>query len=374
MTLWPALLLAAATTLDAGWRGEVRLRGGGDFPVMDVQATPAATLRARSPAWEAALGYAPRFTLRQVDLRASFEMLHAGTASASWRGRRATFEAHADGAYGTESFSSLALQASTGAPPIQRLPATARVSYASLRAGASVAWAASRRWKLTAGVDFLLSGGVDDPSRAAVPFQSGPRAELGAGYALTRADQLLSAVDVSQVTFSSGQDAAVIAASEAWRRALSRRLSSTLRAGAAGALHRGGEDGASIYSVYPVAEAALAWRLPPDGAEVQASVWVEPVVDRLNGRVDERLQAAVGATWSPSPLVAVRARIGAAQSVPWDGAQAVRLALGEAAASVRVTGRLRVEVGTRGALQEPRGASQWIFFVAAVFPMQTLRL
>lgn len=373
MSLWPALLLAAATALDAGVRSEVRLRGGAADPVLDLEATPSAALHVRWPTWSLDAGYTPRFTLRQVDLDASAEMLQSGTLSAAWHGRRTSFEAHANGAYGIESFSSLAVQSSSDTPPVQRLPDTGRISYASLRAGAGVTWAASRRWKLTAGLDFLLSGGIDDASRAVVPLQSGPHAELGAEHALTRKDQLVTAIDASQATFSTGADATVIEASEAWRRALSRRLSSTLRAGVAGALHTGGEGGESVYSVYPVVQAVLAWRSPADALELQASVWVEPVVDRLSGRVDERLQGSVGGTWSPSRSVALRGRIGAAQSVPWDGDQAIRLALGEAAVSVRVTDQLRAELGTRGALQDPQGASQWIFFAALAFNMQTLR-
>lgn len=369
-----ALLLAAATTLDGGLRSEVRVRGTDGAVAADVEATPSAHLLSRSRAWEVDLRYAPRLLLRQVDLGTSFEVLHRAALAASWRGPRSFVTARADGVYGTESFVSLVPEAAAGAPPVEQLPAISRFTYASLRAGAAVTHAASRRWTLTGELQLQLRGGVDEAARAIVPMQVGPVGSLGAELALTRKDRLLSALDASWVTFSSGQEIGLVSASETWRRALGRRVESTLRAGATGALSTPEPGGASTLTVYPVALAALAYRLPGEALELEGSVWVAPVVDRLGGFVDERLQGSVAGRWSVTPRLAVRGQIGAAQSVPWDSERAVRLALGEAAMSVGVSDRLRIDIGTRGALQSPGGASRWIFFTTATFTTQALRL
>ncbi len=375
MSLLPVLLLAAAGTLDYGGRSEMRLRGGMDAPVFDVEATPAARLSLRSRGWDGTLGYAPRFTLRQTDLRASFEVFQAGALTLTWAAPRTAAILRAAGTYGTESFASLALRSPEpdSSPQLDRLPETIRVEYASLAAGATVTHAASRRWRLRGTVEYVLSGGVDEPSRARVPFQLGPRGSLGAEYSLTRKDRLVSAVDASQVAFSSGSQVVLLSATEAWRRALSSRAESTLRAGIAGAFVQTDEAAAQSLQVYPLAEAAMAYRLPADRLELRASVWIAPVVDRLSGQVDGRLQAAVSGEWNPSPSLAVRGRIGAAQSVLSTGDRAISLGLADVAMSVKVTERVRVDVGTRGALQQPQGASQWVFFVAASFAAQPVR-
>ena len=375
MTFLPGLVLAAAGVLDYGTRSELRLRGGGDIPVLDVEATPAARLSVRSHTWEVTAGYAPRLTLRQVDLRASFEALHGATFAATLRGRRTTLSVQTSGTYGTESFSSLAFRASSpsGSPQPERLPETARITYAALRAGATVSHAASRRWLLRATFEYLLSGGADEAAREIVPLQLGPHAQFGAEFAPTRKDRFVSALDASQVAFSTGSEAVVLEASEAWRRALSRRAESTLRVGVAGAMFAAGDADPPSYQAYPVAEAALVYRLPADRVEMRAAVWIAPVVDRLNGRVDERLQGTLGGTWNFAPSFSLRGHIGGAASVPWTGDQAIRLALGDVALSARLTERVRLDVGTRGALQSPQGASQWVFFAAATFEAQPLR-
>jgi hypothetical protein len=374
MSFSAGLLLAAAGVLDLGGRSEIRVRGDADSAFFDVEATPTAALRLRSPTWEASLGYAPRFTLRQVDPRASFEVLHAATLAASWRRPRTTLSLQGRGTYGTESFASLALQtAPSGSPQLDRLPETTRIDYASLRAGATLRHAASRRWLITGSVGYSLGGGTDDASRTVIPFQSGPYGSLGAEAALTRKDRLVSTLQASHARFSSGPEITVIEASEAWRRTLTRRTESSLRAGVAGALHHSFDSGARRAALYPVAEATLLHTLPADRLALRASVWIAPVVDRLSGLVDERLQGAVSGTWNVTPRLAVRGQVGAAQSIPWTGDQAIRLALADVAMSVKVNERLHVDVGTRGALQSPRGASQWIFFATMNFEAQPLR-
>lgn len=374
MTLLPALLLAAAGTLDHGGRAELRLRGDGDQTVFDVEVRPRAELGVRSRTWEVGLGYAPRLTLRQIDLRSSFEMLHTGTLSAAWYGPRTAVSLRGSARYGVESFSSLAMEGpDPSSPQIDRVPQTARVDYTALRAGVTVTRRASRRWLLRGSLEWQLGGGLDDASRAVVPFQSGPRGSLAAEVAATPRDRFVSALDAYHVAFSTGSEATVVTASEAWRRTLSRRAEATFRAGVAGTMSRGSADDPRSFQPYPVGEATVAYGLPADRVEVRASVWIAPVVDRLSGLVDERLQGAVGGSWDITPLLTLRGRIGAAQSVPWASDQAIRLLLGDVAMSVKVTERVQAHAGTRGALQEPRGASQWIFFAAVTFDAQTLR-
>lgn len=376
MTSLFGIVLAAAGVIGLAHGSEVRLRGGTDLgaPVLEVEATPSATLLLRSRSWDLSLGYAPRLTLRQLDVSGAFEALQTGTLGLSWHGRRTVLSVHGDATYGTQRFTSLDLQSALpeGSSSIQRLPAAVPLAYMSARGGAIVTHTPAPRWALDGAFEYSVAGGTDAASRAVVPLQSGPHGALGATYSLTRIDHLATALDASYALFSSGPEATVGLATETWRRALSRRTDSSFGLGIAGTISRDGSAAEPRYGAYPVAEAALSHRAP-DRLDARFSLALAPVVDRLSGRVDERLQGAAAATWSFAPRLGVRARISAAQTVPWSEDDAVTLVLGEAAISARVSDRLQLEVGTRGASQEPGGAFQWVFFTVATVTVQPLR-
>lgn len=376
MSLFIAVFLAAAGTLDVAGRAEVRVRGGSDVPqpVAEAEIAPSAILRYQAHAYRLSLTYAPRFTIRQIETGAAFEPLNGGSLEVGWRGRRAAVSATGDATYGTASFTSIALQ--TPAPEggtLQRFPQGGSVAYASARASVAVTYQATRRLALQITGEGAASGGADAPSRVRIPFQVGPRLTLGADVAATRSDRATTSINASYETFSSGAEAGVATVSEAWRRAWTRRTDTSIGAGVAGSWSHPAGTALSRLALYPTAEATVASRLPAERLDVRLSLGIAPVIDRLTGQVDERLQGAAGVAWGFHPRAGVRAQMAAAQSVPQTAIGAVTLVSGEAAIWLAVGRSLRIEVGTRGALQGGQAGPQWISFATATTTTQPLR-
>jgi hypothetical protein len=237
----------------------------------------------------------------------------------------------------------------------------------------AVTYQATRRLALRASGEGAASGGADAPSRERIPFQIGPRVSLGADFAATRRDHATTSIDASYETFSTGADAGVATVSEAWRRAWSRRTDTSIGVGVAGSWSHPAGTTLSRLAAYPTADASVAWRLPAERLDVRLSLGIAPVIDRLTGQVDERLQGAAGVAWRFHPSAGVRAQMAAAQSVPQTAIGAVTLVSGEAAIWLAVGRSLRFEVGTRGALQGGQAGPQWISFATATTTTQPLR-
>jgi hypothetical protein len=384
MSLVPSLLLVAAAvtgTVEVGDRSEIRVRDSNEpvGRVVDLETAPAATLRLHARTWEFILGYSPRLTLRQVDAAPQVDSLHHGTIAVAWRWPRLTLRLLGDLMWGTQSFTSLVLDTSpsSGPPPVDRLPLPSAIDYVSSRAGATARIAATRRWTLSSLIELTLGGGRDAASRVVMPLQSGPHGALSAEGALTRKDRLVSTLDASRAVFSSGPEDTVVEVTEAWRHTLSRRTASTLGGGAAGVASRAGGGDPLRLRAYPVAEAGLAHRIPESRVDALFSLRLAPVVDRLSGLVDERLQGAAALTWSLVPGTAIRGQLGAAQSIPWTSDGAFTVVLGEAAVTTRAGQWVRLELGTRGAWQWQRGAGtappQWVTFAGATVALPPLR-
>jgi hypothetical protein len=382
------LLAAAAISgaVELSDRSEVRVRNSGEAvgTVLDLETAPAALLRLHTRRWDLAALYSPRLVLRQVDAYPLPEVLHRGALLLGLRFRRALLGIHADGAYGTYSFTGLVpaptipgATPDASPPPIQQLPPASTIAYASLRAGASLRYAATRRLTLSGVAEHRMSGGVDEVARAVVPFQYGPHGELRAEYALSRKDRLVSSLDASWATFTSGPRNTLVEATEAWQRALGRRTRLTIGGGAALVIAQVQAADPRSARPYPLAEAEVVHRIPARRVEARFALRLAPIVDRLSGRVDERLGATASAVWSPTSLVAVRALGGAAQTLPGSADRAFTLMTGEAAIAVRVSTWVRVEAGTRGAWQGGRGAgalaSQWVVFSGATVTLPPLR-
>jgi hypothetical protein len=381
MTLIPALLLAAAVSgaVEIADRSEVRVRSQDALtgPAVDAETTPTVTVRVRARGWELTLGYLPRFTLRDAARAMDPETLHSGALTAAWHLKRLTLGARGDFSYGTQSYTSLVLDPGqiSGAVSIERLPPSTTVGYVASSAGLTLRYAASRRWIARGRFEYALAGGVDASAREALPLQSGPRAEVGAEGALTRKDHLDSAVEISRTTFSSGPEHDVLELSEAWRHALGRTTETTLGGGAA--LISGRGTSGSATRAYAVAHAALAHGSPTRGLETRLSLRYAPVLDRLSGAVDPRLQASAAATLHLSHGTAAHGQLGLAQSIPALQDGAVTLVIGEAALSTRIDRAVLLELGTRCAVQRVRsiGATtpQWIAFVSTTFALPSVR-
>jgi hypothetical protein len=383
MSLGAALLVAAAISgsLDVSDRSELRLRDSGELAgqVVDLETAPTATLSLRSRTFRFAIAYLPRFTLRQADYLPAPEIFHRGALSATLRGPRHELALDADLAYGTTSFTSLVPieSADPAHPQVDRLPQLSTIDYVSSRAGVTATFTPTHRWTFRLQAEHALSGGADSASRARVPFQSGPHAAFSASHALSRRDSVISAIDASRVLFSSGPDNVLAEAVERWRHAFSRGGALTLGGGASLVVARTTAEGAWSARPYALGEVAISYRAPAPLVETMLAARIAPVVDRLSGLVDERLQGSALLSWTASPGLVLRTQFGAAQSVQWGRAGAVRIVVGEAAFAVRAGRTAQVELGTRVAVQEGYevGASpaQWMIFTGASFSLPKLR-
>lgn len=374
MSLLAALILAAAGTLEVSERTELRIRDGSDRETagVELEAAPTAVFGLRTRTDELSLTYAPRFVVRDVDLRPVFEALHGLSLAASTRDRRTVLSAFADASYGTTTTTALALATPTDteAAAAQSIPDGGTIAYAASRVGLGVTHAASRRLALRGSVEEQVSGGANDVGRALIPQQTGPRLTLGADLALTRSDRASTAFEGSYAAFSTEAEAAVAQLEETYRRTWSRRTATSLGVGLAGSWSRPSEGGPEARGLYPTARAALTWRAPSELLEANLSLAVSPVIDRLEGSVDERLYGTLAAAWRLTSSAGVRAQVAAAQSLPWTDPESVSLGAGEAAFWLRWSPRARTELGTQGALQSGQDRLSWVLFVATTFTMQ----
>jgi hypothetical protein len=148
-------------------------------PGVELEAAPALTLGLRTHTEALSLSYAPRFVLRDVDLRPVFEALHGLSLAASTRDRRTTLSALAEASYGTTTTTALTLAApaSAEAAAAQSIPDGGTIAYAASRVGAGVTHAVTRRLALRAFGEGQMSGGANDSGRALIPQQMGPPAD-----------------------------------------------------------------------------------------------------------------------------------------------------------------------------------------------------
>jgi hypothetical protein len=378
-----ALGTAAALygTLEISDQSEMRVRSGPGLvgPVVDLETTPTVKIGGHSRQWEISASYAPRFTLLQIGAGAQPAVLHGASVGATLHDRIISISFYEDASYGDQTFTSLAPDPTIapGAPQLQPIPAAEIIHYASSRTGCSARLSALRRWIFGAQFEYLLSGGVDASSRAAVPFQSGPHAAISAMYAASRGDSVTASFDVSRALFSSGEDDVLVQLTESWRHAFGRDMESTLGAGIGWAATR---DGAldSIHSVaYPVVKAALARRFRPPRVETGLSLQLSPVVNRLNGVVGESLEGTATARWSPTRALTVQGQLGAARSIQGTQAGALARVLDEVAVSYRLSELVELRGGARSAWTSTLGADasplQWVVFAGATIRAPLVR-
>lgn len=375
-----ALLAVLSGAVELSDRSELRVRDSNEAVgrAIDLETAPALALRLRARTWELALGYTPRFTLRQLDHPPLPEVYHRGAIDLGWRYRRVVAAIHGDASYGTTSFTSLSITPQgAGSGEVVQLPPGTSIGYTASRAAFTMRYVATRRLSLGGRFEYAASGGADAIARAVVPYQEGPTGALDAEVALTRTDRLTTSLSLTRAQFTPGPDDASLEALVTWRHLASRRTSVTLSAGATGVYQRLSIGAAPSRSVYAVAEADFDYRRPPARLEARLSLRLAPVVSWLSGIVDERAQATASATYRPLPRMSVRGQLGVAQSVPIAEDGALTVALAEAAIAAKASPAVEIELGTRGAWQKTRGAAasplQWVVFAGATFTAPTLR-
>lgn len=354
-----ALPLAAdvAASLALSDRTETRLRNPGDASTgssLDIATEPDAQLVLASPRTSCTLAYTPRLTfwdVNDVGLRPSW--LQAGLARVDWRDGNTSLSLEQDASYGATSFASLAFPPGReGTPPrVDVIPSSQIIQFesASTALGSRVE---GRRINFRSTVGYQLSGGADEASRLIMPRQMGPLAEGVVTFAMTPVDPLATTVTGSETTFSSGPEILLVEGDEGWKHRWSALTETELTLGVSEARVLPSPFARSLHKTNPVAEFILEDRIltAEDRVTLRVGARLGPVVNRLLGIVDERIQGTLVSKWTRGPFAA-NAFASAQQSVPTTGPDATELLTGELGLSYTAADAVVLDVGVRGLWQ-----------------------
>lgn len=379
-----ALLALSATrgSVDASARLQVRGRDGAALtgPALDAEAGPELRIAVRSRRWEITTDYAARFSRTVLGADATPSVLQQGSLAARFHDRRTSLSVIEDVGYGSTSFTALASEPGAAAGPLfhlASLPRTDSLQYAWSRTALLGRLAVSRRWTLTPSLDYSFNGGTDTLSRAAMPFQTTVHSGLGAERSLSRRSQLTSTADLSRSVFSSGWDDTLLQGTLSWRRSWERTLVTTVTGGAGWSTSHNGVTGSHTAGTHPVVTATVAYSPGASSLDAALSARLAPVIDRMSGRVDERMEGIASLTWKATRDLGIEGQLGAARSIFWSEPDAVALVYQGLTASYRASDLLKLEGGARGAWTRLRGDAapplQWLTFVGVTFTAPTLR-
>lgn len=359
--MFSGLPLAAdvAASLALSDRTETRVRQPGDTPPgasLDVASVPEARLSLAWPRVDCALTYSPRLTFWDVgSADAARTWLDAGSAHVDWHANdETTLSLHEDASYGAMSFAGLTLPPSgpEGAPPRVDVIPGSQILFLESSSSTISSRVALRRWELRSEIGYQVFGGADDAARSLLPLQRGPVADATLSYATSPIDHVATTLTGSETTFSPGPEIALVEGDEGWKHRWSALTETTSTLGIAEAR----VDGAGVppsRQTDPVAELVLEHRIPVGGDPVALHVGARlgPVVNRLLGIVDERVQGVIQAKWTHRPFV-VTAFGSAQQSVlAQEDPYATTLFLGELDASYQAADAVAFDAGVRGIWQ-----------------------
>jgi hypothetical protein len=357
-----ALPLAAdiAASVALSDRTETRLRDPGDAPTgpsVDVATTPDVRMVLASPRTAFTLDYAPRLTAWDInDVGVRPLWLHSGSARLEWRDDRTTLSLGQDASYGATNFAALTYAPTPeGTPPmpprVDVIPTPQIIQFESSTTtlGTRVE---GRRWEFRSIAGYQLSGGADDAARLLIPLQKGPLAEAAMTLATSPVDRLATTVTGSETTFSSGPEIVLGEGDEGWRHQWSAVTEMDLTLGVSEARVRPSPLAPISTQTNPVAEAILELRIlvDEDRVTIRVGARLGPVVNRLLGIVDERVQGSLLSKWTHWPFAA-SAFASAQQSVPTGGPYATELLTGELGLSYVATEAVAFDVGVRGLWQ-----------------------
>lgn len=379
------LLIAAdlAGSLAVSDRTEARVRAPGTAPAaasFDLETAPAVELKLASRRSRVALAYAPRLTLWDVSstgVRPA--LLHGGAAHVEWQSHRVRLSLDQAGSYGGVSFASISLTPGPeGAlPRLDALPAPRLIQFAS-----STTTLASRltlrRWLIDMSLGYQLSGGADAGARAVLPFQAGPSARMTAEYEVSRRDHVATTASASEAAFSSGSESILTEVDESFRHLLSRLTEARFTLGVSEARVRTSETASPVFGSYPVVEAVFEHHPTPEGhIDVRLGARLGPVVNRLVGLVDERVEGSLAVSHTYRRLT-THAFVSGSQSVPASGANATSLVVGELGTAYGVSRLVALDAGVRGLWQHQEvaqiGFAQGTLFFGVTFRAPPIRL
>jgi hypothetical protein len=335
-----------AGTMEVSNRTEVRGRvtpglaqGAEGVDLADI---PAARFDLSDRRWRYTLGYRATAMLPDLELGVTPELINSADIGAAWHDRSVEIglaESATYGQYNTgQSLAGATPVATTGgtmAPPttgVQALAPPGTLTFGSSLTDLVGRYQLARRWHATTDLDYSITGGLDDASRAFLPLVRGPRAELRLGHDVTRIDTLETVAIGQHADTSSGQCFSIIVRAnlslpcqpsvsavqllEVWRHRFGHDTEGAFGAGASYAHVDLGAGQPYASSIYPAAQAGLLHRRTVEGLRSVArfDVALAPFLDLRTGVIDERAQATLGLEL-PSKHVGYTATVGAARSV-----------------------------------------------------------
>jgi len=274
------------------------VRGGA---ALDLETTPAATVRLDWAKSNVAVGYGPRFMIRDFFEDRESLLLHGAYASYGQSGPRYHLTLTEAVSYGTQSMITLAFLAPpqvTGAPnaapPVNQLGPVETVKVASEATAATLEYAWSHRWASTFTASYGFSGGADPVERTKLPRIRTANAGATLDYALGKHDGLGTGVGVSRSLVSTGSNTWTAIVEETWRHKLNKELTSAVSAGF-GWFSAQDPQGTRTSGLFPVASVELdgAWiilRRRSYAVTLQAGSSITPVVNMYTGTLQQRAQ------------------------------------------------------------------------------------
>jgi hypothetical protein len=389
---------AYAGTADLSNRTEVRGRDAQGVVGVDLVDVPSARVDVTNRRWDYRLDYSVVAMLPDVELGISPQLMQLGDLGISWRNRRVRIGLTEYATYGEQNSSYLlgGPSASVVPPPTvtpvgggtQLLAQPATLLYGSSRTVLDSALVFSRRWSGTASIEYDVQGGLDGPSRAYLPFVSGPRADATATYALTRIDRLETRASALESSATSSPCSPVAVGvkpgsecqpsaqeglvTETWRHRLSETWDSALGGGASYLRLRVTDVQPYSQFVYPVGAASIqrATGIVENRNIIRLEVLVAPVLDVRSGLLDERGQATFDLSQQFGKTT-VSGVVAAARSIESPFVQPATVFSTSLETDVRVSTVVSVNGGIRYAWQEQGNLGA--FSGAFVFAGVTLR-
>jgi hypothetical protein len=299
-------------------------------------------------------------------------------------------------------------QPPTTPTPVQLVPTPSTITTGSTRSSASADFVLSRLSATGMTVAYVVSGGLDEASRALLPLQRTVRGDAFYEQTVTRRDHLSTLGYVQDTQFSRGPCLALLGASatattatsglaqcaphddlaaltESWRHALTPATSLTLAAGLTAA--RSSDAAVRLTSfwcnggsecLFPSADVSLASQFGRRGSTtVVVDASLIPFVDVRTGVVSERGQLVASFAERITRTVGVRADCTGSQTLPPSDPLAASIVMAGVAADFRATRRVTLTLSQRGLWEEQTAFGEfvtWITMLNVTVTTPVLRL
>ncbi|MBK9519478.1 MAG: hypothetical protein IPO09_19500 [Anaeromyxobacter sp.] len=295
-------LAADGLGFEAGVAAEARsrslsLEGSPTLHTLELAAVPRAGVRLERADLVLTLAYAPRLVMADALADTQVDALHllelaALAQPAPWL----AVSGEARGAFGTTRLRADARR------PDEPTGAVATPSAVPVRQAEAAAAATAHLDPLTeatARVAWYLGGGADAEARLLVPEERRLRLDAAVRWRLTRVDELGLAARIEDVRFPVGDVASYALLTAEWRRRLGLALEAWASAGAGASLVDGADRAATRRATW-AGEVGLR-HSAARGLTQRLALRTTPVVDRLTGAVDRRIEAALDGEWALAP-------------------------------------------------------------------------